>query len=444
MNDMTLTLLGFVDCLAICHFGISYYRNCYRKGYRIDFWHLQLFLVCVLPNMLMYPFASSIANILVLGRAYPAVAAAVPNVFAMTIAGYAAVLAGGSCWRLHAGIGVRRQFYKILTIVPRCSMMLMSSRRILVIQAMLCLVMQAAILMVNYSQAGFNFNLRSFGFENPAYRPIIQGISFYSSIIASHSLARYLDRKENILLFCNLALACGLLLSGSRGGLITIYLAVLVCSLIRRREKISLGRLFFSAAFILMFIFYLGNLREGEYSIGQFFAGAAYLLLYGNNISDLRDFAWVYSSWDHSFWLGKTYLAALTAFVPRFASSFRDTWGLGAATAATAGFDPQTHPGLRPGSFGEGYLNFGLVGVVLVGIAMGLIFRRVDIDVKQVFSSNNPSIMKAFASTMLLNVAATFALSVNSSTLYVMAGVYTISWVLLQVQSMLMVGDPSR
>jgi hypothetical protein len=50
------------------------------------------------------------------------------------------------------------------------------------------------------------------------------------------------------------------------------------------------------------------------------------------------------------FWGGKTYLAALTSFVPRFASSFQDTWGLGAATGATVGFDPHVHPGLRPGA----------------------------------------------------------------------------------------------
>jgi hypothetical protein len=61
-------MLYVLDLLAMALFAIPYYRNCYRKGYRIDFWHAQLFLVCVLPNMLMLPFAASEPNALVLGR----------------------------------------------------------------------------------------------------------------------------------------------------------------------------------------------------------------------------------------------------------------------------------------------------------------------------------------------------------------------------------------
>jgi hypothetical protein len=157
--------------------------------------------------------------------------------------------------------------------------------------------------------------------------------------------------------------------------------------------------------------------------------GAA--LLYGNTFSDLRDFAWVDALWDHNLWIGKTYLAALTAFVPRFVSEFRDAWGTGAATAITLGFDPHVHPGVRPGSFGESYFNFGLPGVVIVGLAIGVIFRRVDIDVKRALTAPRPSMRKAFASTMLLSVAGIFAISANSSAFFVLAGIYFFSWLCL-------------
>jgi hypothetical protein len=166
-----------------------------------------------------------------------------------------------------------------------------------------------------------------------------------------------------------------------------------------------------------------------------------FLLFYGNNFSDLRDFAWVYSAWDHVFWAGKTYLAAILAFVPRFASQFRDTWGLGVATASTVGFDPQVHPGLRPGVFGEGFFNFGLIGVVAVGLMLGIILRRVDSDVKRAFASPRPSMMKAFASTMLLDVAGSFAVSAGFSSLYVLAGVCCFSWFCLSIQRMFKAGQ---
>ena len=429
--------LYLFDLIALGTFAVSYYRTCYRKSYRMDFWHLELLLLCVIPNMLMLPFAGSAPNALILGSDYRTVAAVIPRVFLVTLFGYVTFLAGGSLWRLHLGIGIRARVARALGLIPRCSMMLMSSGRLLIMQTFICLTFEIGLLTFNYANRGFNFDLRSLAFEKPALRPILQVTSFYSIIIASHCLARYLDRKEKSLLYCNLSLAAGLLLFGSRGGLLSIYLNLLVCVIMKRRRNVSLLRLGVIAAFILCFIFYLGNVRGGEYSPIAFATSIVFLLFYGNNFSDLRDFAWVYASWDHTLWLGKTYLAALTAFVPRFLSSFRDTWGMGAATAATVGFDPAVHPGLRPGAFGEGYFNFGFAGVLVVGLTMGIIVRRVDLDVKRILRSPNPSMMGAYAATMTLNLAITASISVNSSTLYVMAGVYVISWFCLQVVSLL-------
>jgi oligosaccharide repeat unit polymerase len=223
---------------------------------------------------------------------------------------------------------------------------------------------------------------------------------------------------------------------GARGNILAIYLNVLICYVVMLRRKISLVRVIAFAAVILTVAFYLGNARAGEYSVSGLLGSLAFLFFYGNNFSDLRDFAWVYSAWDHIYWGGKTYLAALLAFIPRFASHFRDTWGLGVATASTVGFDPEVHPGVRPGAFGEGFFNFGLIGVIAVGLLLGMVVRRVDIDVKHALGSSQPSMMKAFASTMLLGIAGAFAVSAGFSGVYVVAGVYLFSWFCLTVQRM--------
>lgn len=430
------SLCYLLDCSAIVLFAISYYRKCYRKGYRIDFWYAQVFLLCVFPNMLMLPFAKSELNVIVLGKDLNAVVAVLPVIFIITMVGYLAVLVGGGLWRLQMGIGLRDTTTKVLDVVPRCSMMLMSSGSVLLFQAALCLALQAMILAIYFSESGFAFDLRSFTFANPSLRPVALVISNYSIIIASHCLARYIDTKERVLLACTLFLTCGLVFFGARGNILAIYMNVLICYVVMLRRKISLVRVIVVAAVILTVAFYLGNARAGEYSVTGLLGSLAFLLFYGNNFSDLRDFAWVYSAWDHIYWGGKTYLAALLAFIPRFASHFRDTWGLGVATASTVGFDPEVHPGVRPGAFGEGFFNFGLIGVIAVGLLLGMVVRRVDIDVKRALGSSHPSMMKAFASTMLIGIVGAFAVSAGFSGIYVLAGVYLFSWLCLSVQRM--------
>ncbi len=424
---MSWNLLYVLDAFAISLFAISYYLNCYRRGYRIDIWHSQLFLICVLPNMIMLPFAKSELNVPVLGHDLAAVVAVLPSIFLITLLGYFAILAGGFAWRLRVGLGTRKLAIKLLDIVPRCSMMLMSSRSLLVFQALLCLLLQIIILAIYFGHDGFGFDLRQYTFANPALRPVALVVSNYSIIIASHCLARYVDKRERVLLTCTLLLSFGLVFFGARSNILSIYISILLCYLIRLRTRVSLLKLASVISVILLGGLYLGNVRAGQYSLGDFFA----FLAVANNFSDLRDFAWVDALWDHNFWMGKTYLAALTAFVPRFASEFRDAWGTGAATAITLGFDPHVHPGVRPGAFGESYFNFGLIGVLVVGLAIGVIVRRVDIDVKRALTGPRPSMRKAFSSTMTLGVAGVIAMSANSSGFYVLGGIYLFSWLCL-------------
>jgi oligosaccharide repeat unit polymerase len=440
---MSWNLIYALDVFAMLLFAISYYRNCYRRGYRIDIWHSQLFLFCVLPNMIMLPFSKSELNAPVVGHDFAAVVAVLPDIFLITLVGYFSILAGGFAWRIRIGLGIRKLTIKLLDVVPQCSMMLMSSRRLLVFQSLLCLVLQIIVLAIYFVHDGFGFDLRHYTFANPQLRPVAVVVSSYSIVIASHCLARYIDKKERVLLTCTLLLSFGLIFFGARGNIAGIYINILLCYLIKLRTRVSLLKLASVISVILLFGLYLGNVRAGQYSLNVFFAFLAIALLYGNNFSDLRDFAWVNARWDHNLWMGKTYLAALTAFVPRFASEFRDAWGTGAATATTLGLDPHVHPGVRPGTFGESYFNFGLAGVVIVGLAMGVIFRRVDIDVKRAVTAPQPSMRKAFAATMLLSVAGIFAISANSSGFFVLGGIYLFSWLCLQVQRMVRSGEIS-
>jgi len=409
---------------GVATFGISYYRNCYRLGYRIDLWHSHLFLFCVFPYMLMLPFARSGLNEIIVGPDLRSVVAAVPHVFLMAMAGYFAALCGGGLWSLRLGAGIRATAGAILNKGPRYSEMLMSSASLLISLSVLCVVAQLALVAIYFSSSGFGFNLRAYTFENPSIRPISQIIALCSMVVISHSVARYLETKETLLLLSALLLTFGLLFFGQRGNLIFAYMNVAICYLIYRRSNISLFRVGILTFGIVGLIFYLGNVRQGIYSLSEFFASLVFLAFYGNNFCDLRDFAWIYSHWNHELWMGKTYLAGLATFLPRSVSGFRGIWSFGVATDWTVGLDTELHPGLKPGEFGEAFFNFGLPGVVIAGLLIGILVRRADRVAKQSLSGERPSMIRAFASTMLITLALCINTSLGIPALYALIGMY--------------------
>jgi len=109
-------------------------------------------------------------------------------------------------------------------------------------------------------------------------------------------------------------------------------------------------------------------------------------LFYGNELSDLRDFAWVLSGIGDDLLYGKTYLVGILSFIPSSILEYRNTWGYGAVTAAAGNLDHTTHPGLRMTIFGEAYINFGIFGVVLLGLFSGYVLRKVDLRIKYFIS----------------------------------------------------------
>ena len=211
--------------------------------------------------MLLLPFAKSELNGIVLGTGLWPVVDVVPTVFLITLVGYSATIIGGEFWRLQLGVGARKTSARVMDVVPRCSMMLMSSRSVLVFQTGVCLLLQIGILATYFSQSGFGFDLRGYTFANPTVRPIALLASNYSVIIASHCFARYIDRRERALLKCTLLLTFGLIFFGARANLAAIYINVLLCYMVRLRNRISLFRIASIIAIIMTFGFYLQNVR---------------------------------------------------------------------------------------------------------------------------------------------------------------------------------------
>ncbi len=118
------------------------------------------------------------------------------------------------------------------------------------------------------------------------------------------------------------------------------------------------------------------TVRQEEWTLSRFTAAPAYVL-FGNNLSELRDFAWMLAAWDREPLLGTTYTAGLLAWIPAFLLPARKEMSWGAfSTTMTALNTPTGHPGLRPTVFAEAYFNFGVVGAVVFGLLLGAVFGR--------------------------------------------------------------------
>jgi oligosaccharide repeat unit polymerase len=427
------TFTNLVALACVAHFFWSYYWNCYRKGYNMDVWHFSLLFNLFIVHV-MLPFSRSDLNALALGAwLLRRTQDHVTESYLISAFGYICIVLGGALWRVHLGFGMRRFFSRIIELPARGSLLLLRSRVVLICHGVIAVAIMAAVLLYYFKSAGFGFNLRKFLLVNTALRPVAQFSAFYSVLIGSYCLARFYEYRERSMMVIVSLITLGMLFYGERGGLFAIATMTILVFFLKRGRRLNLFRLGIGICCAAVLAALLDALREGGLSLHSMAAGFLISTFYGNSFSDTRDFALVLSFWDGHYLLGKTYLAGLMAFVPRFLSTFRDTWSYGVVTATMAGFSPKEHPGLRIGIVGEAYLNFGLVGVCLLGVFIGASTRLIDLRMKQCVALQSRADMRAYSYMVIGTVVGAFQNTSNASTLYSILLVLLISWVMLRV-----------
>ena len=424
------SVLYAIDAIVVVLFCVSYYRNCYRQGFRIDLWHWTLFLQHILPTFLLFPFAFSDVNEVVIGGLLKGAQREGNLAFAISLTGFLAVLFGAFLFRLRLGVGLRGTTRRVLAWIPRQSYLLASSRTTLAVHVAVVLLLDVICLRMYFSAQGFGFNFRSYYLTEPSIRALANFTLAYATIICSHCFARYLEKREKSVLLWVFLIAGGLIFFGARSALFFSLLSPALVYLVLMRTRVGILRIAAFALAGLLAAFLLDVLRTGAVASTILLIG--FYILYGNTFSDLRDFGVVLSVWDGGLLWGKTYLSALMSFVPRFLSPFRDQWSLGVVTATLAGFDPSEHPGLRPGRFGEAYLNFGLVGVIVMGLVYGIVLREINNRTRALadLDSGKPKAIEAFSWVTLLFVLDNLSVSSGFATNYVLAVIFLISFVL--------------
>jgi len=173
------------------------------------------------------------------------------------------------------------------------------------------------------------------------------------------------------------ALGVAVALLGIIGGnrtvaILTLIQVAVILAMPRRFRNllvVALGALVLASAAVLTTV-----LRDS----GPASSNAVGAFFFGNELTDIRDFAWILSGLDNGQWLwGKTYIAGYLSFIPSYLMPFREAYAFGRISPLLAGLDPSQHSGLRPPIFGEMYVNFGLPGLLIGGFIYGLAVGRV-------------------------------------------------------------------
>jgi oligosaccharide repeat unit polymerase len=321
----------------------------------------------LLKIVVMYPFAWSAHNIVATNRHFEAILAHLDTALQLTAAGFVFMV----CGILAARLTDRRPPLGCAVIHAVIARGWNTGGGVAAGIALLAGLSALALIL------GFRpFVARDLVFEQTALRPVYNLWSQIAPFVAINTILFGVVRRRYALSALGVGLALLGIAAGNRTVAVLTLMQVAVMILMPRRFR-NLPLLLIGAAGLASLALAIAALR-GDHLTTSDQLGILNNLLYGNDLSDLRDFAWILTGLDQSeFYWGKTYLAGYLSFIPSFLLPFREQYGIGRVTPLLAGLDPAFHSGLRPPIFGEMYVNFGLPGLCIGGFLYGVLVGRI-------------------------------------------------------------------
>jgi hypothetical protein len=354
--------------LAVCTlaFVIFYWRD-YRRWGALSFASYFFGFNFFLKIVVMYPFAWSAHNIVATSRHFEAILAHIDTALYLTLIGFVCMVIG----ILVARVVGRRPPIGCEIVYAILARGWNSSGGVILGTGMV-----AGLTLLLFALGFEPLVARSLVFERNELRPIY---NLWSQIVpfVAVGVILYGDTHKR---WPIVALGLGIAMLGVLGGnrtiavLTLIQVAVMVCMPRRfgNLPLLALGAVALTSGALSI------SILRGDSVSGREQLDMIRSLLYGNNLSDLRDFAWILTGLDAvDFYWGKTYIAGYLSFIPTYLFPFREQYGFGRVTPMLAGLDPAFHSGLRPPIFGEMYVNFGLPGLCIGGFVYGIMVGRI-------------------------------------------------------------------
>lgn len=409
-------LYGLLDLLLIIHFCISWYRSAKRTGWKIDLWYLSLFMTVFQSICVLYFFNASVYNIPYVLQDYDKIFPFIDMAFMISAIGYLSLWAGRYLFDYSQGTFPLIAIFRIAEPFCRVVENNIKSQKAYLVLALATLFMGFLILAIQLKE-GYFFNARQYFLQQPFLRPIFNMTISIIPIAFAFLALRLIQYKDKRCLKFFLMLTMITIFFGIRSLVLGGLLCLFINWIFYREGRFSVVKLALIFVFLFACAVILGNLREGDSLVNSF----GYFIIsffYGNNFSDTRDFAWILSYWDGEHLYGKTYLAAFLSFIPRVFSSLREEWSISMYTNAITGFDPEVMPGLRPGMFGESFLNFGYLGVVLFGTVFGFSLRYADFKIKT-YVEQSKDIIKGYSHMLVFSLISCLSVSASLWSFYI-------------------------
>jgi hypothetical protein len=360
------------DCILILVLGtvwfILYYIIQFRKWGVLSLGTWIVGFDFFLKTIFMYLFARSPENIVSVSSHYGAILGDMDRALRISALGILSMLIGAL---VVAPAMPSRRLPLLLDRVHRVLQNGWCTRRGIIVVLSLATGLTLVLVALGFRP----FVARSLAYDQPELRPIYVLWSDLLPIFAMAATAYGLSIGSRLMIGTGVAIALVGGLSGDRTVVIlTLAQLWIMAAMPARSRNLILPAV--GGIGLLVFAVALDALRSAD-GPGAPNAGFLSDVFYGNNLSDLRDFAWVLSGLFDERFHGLTYLAGYFSFVPSFLSDFRTEMAIGRVTAMLAGLDPTKHAGMRLPMFGETYLNFDWPGVVLAGIVFGFGLRTI-------------------------------------------------------------------
>jgi oligosaccharide repeat unit polymerase len=185
-------------------------------------------------------------------------------------------------------------------------------------------------------------------------------------------LLRWQQTKSKLLLLAGVTSLVFMLSTVRRGPILMALVALVLSYAVAGRHRRLIAILLIS--FVLAFFVLQALLVTIDADADTALASTAFILR--SATSEVNDLAWVLSEWNHHWYMGDTWLAALWP-LPATVSSFKNTYVLTSVTKDIVGISREFESGgLRISMFGEAYLNFGYIGVIGLGLLFGFLIRK--------------------------------------------------------------------